>query len=200
MDRRGIALGSAAAVLILAWWHKATIKRALQVVWSGDPDAADRKHASEAFEIAASNVATLRKRLFDLEQAMQDIPNSSDSSSGLMGKGAKGHYYFSSDGKKLPNKWDAFDVDENGDSAAQTLSQQKQANTPVASHTPVASQHSRSSLIKRLGVTEKQIEDCMCDLDTLRCPDPDVKARRKQIVDALQSLLDQIDGMRRQLA
>jgi len=192
------------------WFGRKRLSRAISTLWYGD---VEMTHALAVLDTVDHNLQQLRS---DLQAAVAERPpTAAGSDTGLTGRGASGYYHFSSDGVKLPSKWDTFDVDAElakveGEPAATrkpTPSSPKPVLGETQGHTGVAVSK-RIMLIQQLALDAERL---LRDMDAVLVAGPGAeeatmpsdwvfaKRRKRRLIDSVHALLRGADAAEAQL-
>lgn len=146
------------------------------------PRSNDIERARKTLRKVEKLVQQIVENLNQVEIQAKRLLASSDSSTDSTNISA--YYHFDSTGRKIPNKWDSYDVD----SELQKLDGENDENR---------SRNSSKRTLDRLNAVEHEFEAVLSFLDTLIRGDQVIRAERKAIVlEINNSHLQRIDSLR----
>lgn len=163
-----------------------------RVLWDGDHENETKVRRIEALgESARQVVAAIAKLEIQVTgMSFQQGDGAKDTN-----KLESSYYFFTSDGKKNPSKWDSFDVQAGLD----RVDQQEQDKGSLLSLAPFdATRATKGSLERHVKGLELGCEEILFQLDAIG-GSPRVKARRKALVEFINSqALARVDALRKQ--
>jgi hypothetical protein len=203
------AVRAGAGLVVVAgaalWLGRKRLSRAIATLWYGD---VEMTHALAVLDTVDHNLRQLRA---DLQStAAERPPTAAGSDTGLTGRGASGYYHFSSDGVKLPSKWDKFDVDaelarvedEHTTTRKPAPSSSKPAVGETQGHAGIAVSK-RIMLIQQLALDAERL---LRDMDAVLVAGPGVeeatmpsdwvsaKRRKRRLINSVHALLRDADA------
>jgi hypothetical protein len=192
------------------WFGRKRLSRAISTLWYGN---VEMTHALAVLDTVDHNLQQLRA---GLQTAVAERPPAAEGfDTGLTGRGASGYYHFSSDGVKLPSKWDTFDVDAElarvGDEPVATRERIPSGSKPVLGE---ARGHAGIAITKRIMLIQQlalDAERLLRDMDAVLVSGPGVeeatmpsdwvsaKRRKRRLIDSVHALLRDADSAEAQL-